>query len=184
MNVHQDAGARRRRSLAAGLALAAALLAMPADAAQGRRGASVVVTTNRRGEIAGELVAVRSDGVLVLAASGTDISIDPADVRLVRISRPSKGGLGGLLGLVSGAAVGYLGGTALAISSGACPDCEAPLTGYAVGFIGAFIGLGAGVSLGEAAGRDMTISLDAAGGRPSAASLGRLRRYARVRDYR
>lgn len=66
------------------------------------------------------------------------------------------------------------------------PRCRAGTGGSSAGDAGrgAFIGLGVGVSLGEAAGRDMAIFLDAADGRPSAASLWKLRRYARVRDYR
>ena len=170
--------------LAAGLALALALIAAPAEAAGGRRGASIIITTKLRGEVAGELIAVKPDAILVLDASSADVSVDMADIHSVRIVKRSKAAVGGLLGLVVGVAGGYLGGIAAATASGACPDCEAPLAGYGFGFIGGFLGMGVGAMIGGAAGRDVTIMLDAASGPPPAAGLRRLRALARVPNYR
>jgi hypothetical protein len=136
----------------------------------------VVLTLKKGGEQAGELVTVRPDALVLLEPSGLDLTIDPAEVRSVRVVRPSKGGLGGMLGLVIGAAGGYLGG----LASGGCPGCEAPLAGYGLGVLGGLVGLGAGAAIGAAAGGDVVVSLDFETGPERAAGLRKLRRYARV----
>ena len=165
----------------AAVLLSALVLAVSsAEAAQGRRGATVVVALKNGGERNGELVAVRTDSLVMVDPEGLDATVELSEARSVRIVRASKGGLGGLIGIVAGAAVGYLGGFALSASSGACPDCEAPLAGYGLGVIGGFVGLGAGALIGESAGRDIVIPLDAVTESERSARLRKLRRYARV----
>jgi hypothetical protein len=136
----------------------------------------VVLTLKKGGEQAGELVTVRPDALVLLDPSGQGRTVDPAQVRSVRVVRSSKGGLGGMLGLVIGAAGGYLGG----LASGGCPGCEAPLAGYGLGVLGGLVGLGAGAAIGGAAGRDVVISLDGETRSERADGLRKLRRFARV----
>lgn len=165
----------------AAVLLSALVLAVSsAEAAQGRRGATVVVALKHGGDRSGELVAVRTNSLVMVDPEGLDATVDLSEVRSVKIVRASKSGLGGLLGIVVGAAVGYLGGFALSASSGACPDCEAPLAGYGLGVISGFVGLGAGALIGESAGRDIVIPLDARAEPERSAQLRKLRRYARI----
>lgn len=161
--------------------LSALVLAVSsADAAQGRRGATVVVALKHGGDRSGELVAVRTSSLVMVDPEGLDATIDLCEARSVRIVRASKGGLGGLLGIVAGAAVGYLGGFAASAASGACPDCEAPLAGYGLGVLGGFVGLGVGALIGGSAGRDIFIPLDARAEPERSAQLRKLHRYARI----
>lgn len=136
----------------------------------------VVVALKKGGDQAGELVTVRPDALALLDPSGLDLTIDPAEVRSVRVVRSSKGGVGGMIGLVIGAAGGYLGG----LASGGCPSCEVPLASYGLGVLGGLVGLGAGAVIGGAAGRDVVVSLDVETGPERMSQLRKLRRYARV----
>jgi hypothetical protein len=168
-----------------GIALAAlaAIMLLAAGPAQAERrsGAKVVVDTGLGyTTIKGELIAVRPDSLLLLDSSGADRSIDVAHVRSVTVIKTSKAGIGGILGLLAGAGGGYLTGYSAAVASGACPDCEAPLTGFACGFFGSFIGLGLGAALGSAAGRDVVIPLGGLSRPELTVQLKKLRRYARV----
>jgi hypothetical protein len=157
------------------------LLAATPIQAKGRSGAKVVVDTGLGyTTIKGELIAVRPDSLLLLDGSGADRSIDVAQVRSVTVVKTSKAGIGGILGLLAGVGGGYLVGYTAAVASGACPDCEAPLSGFAGGFFGCFIGLGAGASLGSAAGRDVVIPLGGLSRTELTTQLKKLRKYARV----
>jgi hypothetical protein len=164
------------------MALAAIMLLAAGPAQAGRRsGAKVVVDTGLGyTTVKGELIAVRPDSLLLLDGSGADRSIDVAHVRSVRVVKTSKAGIGGILGLLAGASGGYLVGYSAAVASGACPDCEAPLTGFAGGFFGCFIGLGLGAALGSAAGRDVVIPLGGLSRAELTTQLKKLRKYARV----
>ena len=168
-----------RTSISTALTLLLILAGLPAHAGP-RTGAKVSVMTRSGARYQGELVAVKPASVLLLDQFGWDQSIDLSDVQTVHIHRKSNAVPGALLGLVIGAGGGYLAGIASARAGGACPDCEAPLSGYAIGIVGGFIGLGAGAVLGRGAGRDLVISFCGLTEAGRTAQIRRLRRYARV----
>lgn len=170
-----------RRKVIAALAVLLLIVSIPARA--GRRGGKVVVETGlSHVPIKGELIAVKSDSLLILDDLGADTSVQLAYVRSVRVVRSSKGGIGAMLGLVVGAAGGYFGGYSAAVASGACPDCEAPLSGYGLGILGGLVGLGAGAVIGSAAGRDIEIPLGGLSKPEMTVQLKKLRRYARIAE--
>lgn len=168
-----------RTSISTALTLLMILAGLSAHAGP-RTGAKVSVMTRSGASHEGELIAVKPASVLLLDQFGWDQSIDLSDLQTVHIHRRSKAVPGALLGLVIGAGGGYLAGFASARAGGACPDCEAPLSGYAIGIVGGVIGLGAGAALGGGAGRDLVISFRGLTEAGRTAQLRRLRRYSRV----
>jgi hypothetical protein len=169
----------KARAVAAVLIVATALAAVPAGAGQ-RKGARVMIAMRAGGPVEGELIAVKPSSLLIVDPSGGDRSLALADIRSVTVIRRSKAGIGGTVGLVAGAVGGYFIGYASAVASGACPDCEAPLSGYGIGFLGGLFGLAIGVAVGGASGRDVVVPLGGLSEAGQAAQLKKLRQYARV----
>ncbi|MCJ7485593.1 MAG: hypothetical protein MUQ25_05430 [Candidatus Aminicenantes bacterium] len=82
----------------------AGLLGLPAGlSAKQRRGADIIVTRLDGSQHEGELIAVKTDSLLLLSA-GKGLSIDIADIRAVRIVRKSRAGLFAGLGGAAGLA--------------------------------------------------------------------------------
>ncbi len=179
MRAGNDLKAKWVKLLAATLALSAILAGTEAMGRE-RRGATVIVTLKQWSQASGELIAVKPASILLLESSGRDLSIELAELRSVRVLKKSKAGAGAFFGLVVGAAGGYFGGYASAVASGACPDCEAPLSGYMFGIISGLIGLGVGGMIGDAAGRDVVIPIGGQTGPELAVQVRKLRQYARV----
>ena len=173
------------RGQAVAIAMAVSLVMLAAEAVgQVKRGATVLVTTKQGSQVGGELVAVKSTSIVLLEPSGKDFSLDMAEVHSVLVIRKSKIGQGAILGLLAGVAGGYAGGAAYAEASGMCPGCEAPMARAGLGVLGGVLGLVGGVIVGASAGHDLNIILDDATAPSFAASLQKLRKYARVQDYR
>ena len=74
--------------------------------AQERRGAMVVVTRKTGGQVAGELIAVRQDSLLLLSPVGKDESVDIPDIWTIEIVRKHKAGSGFLIGFLAGGIAG------------------------------------------------------------------------------
>jgi len=69
--------------------------------AKERRGAKLIVTKNDGQLIEGELITVKPNSLLLLDTEGKDVSVDIADIKVIKIvKKPQvvKGVLGGLLG--------------------------------------------------------------------------------------
>ena len=93
-----------------GSVLAVLLCAAPAGiAAEERRGAAVLVLRSDGLEVPGELIAVKTDSLL-LRRGGADISIPRAKIYSVQILRRSKRGTGTLVGFLIGASAGFIAG--------------------------------------------------------------------------
>ena len=100
----------RLPGVAAALVLVTAVLSPVRLAAQGTRGATVVVTKLDGTPQSGELIAVKPDSLLLLSPAGRDVSVGRGEIRMVRIVRKSPtaflilfGGLAGAGALGSGA---------------------------------------------------------------------------------
>ena len=133
------------------VALVISLLALPADlSAKEKRGATLIVTRLDGSQVAGELIAVKPDSLLLLSYGG-DESIDLADVKTVRIVRKSRVGL--FAGLAGAA------GTIFGVYWGSVDD-ELRASGGVLLGIGIFGGLGAlaGLTLGLVKGIDTTFN--------------------------
>jgi hypothetical protein len=140
-------------------ALIVLFLVLPAGlSAKERRGANLVVTRLDGSQVAGELIAVKRDSLLLLSY-GRDESIDLADIKSIRIVRKSRAGKGALYGFLAGAVGGALWGSAN----------QAPMWGNdTVWVAGAYygaIGLLSGLLLGSVAGVDSSFTV---AGKPEA----------------
>ncbi len=89
------------------LFLVFSLLALSSNLlAKERRGANLVITKKDSRQVKGELIAVKENSLLLLdSESGADVSIDIADIRIIRIVKK-----GALYGLAIGGGWGLLEG--------------------------------------------------------------------------
>jgi len=103
----------------------------------------------------GELIAVKPNSLLLLDASGKDVSADIADIKAIRIMKKSKfwtgAGIGVLIGGAAGAILGYSSGD------------DDP---------------------GAGAGKDKTFQIEGMPDSEIQKTLDKLRKKARIRDYK
>jgi hypothetical protein len=109
-------------------------------AAGGRRGANLVITRLDGTRVSGELVAVKSESLLLLTYNAAGASVDLSDIKSVRIMRRSRAGLfAGIAG-----AAGLAGGTLWCLSEFRGEEDQAALSvigGLCLGAVGALSGL-------------------------------------------
>jgi len=157
--------------------------------AQERRGAKLIVTKLDGQLIEGELITVKPNSLLLLDTEGKDVSVGIADIKVIRILRKSKVWTGVGYGLLIGGGVGALlgfaggGGTYPGIPWGTYQTTsgeEALIYGIAFGFVGLFLG---GIA-GAAAGKDKTIQIEGSYPKTIEFHLEKLRKKARIRDYK
>ena len=81
--------------------------------AKERRGATLIITKKDGQQIKGELITVKPNSLLLLDTEGKDVSVDIADIKVIRIVKKSKvlQGLG--FGLLIGAGLGALNGAVM-----------------------------------------------------------------------
>lgn len=90
------------------VALAIILSVLPTGLSAGdRRGPDLVVTKLDGTRVAGELIAIRPDSLLLLE-NGRDVSIPRSEIDIVRLVRRSRGGLWAAIGGGVGAAAGAI----------------------------------------------------------------------------
>jgi hypothetical protein len=160
--------------------------------AKERRGAKLIV--QRRGDqvqtrykdtpwetsvmtgIRGELIAVKPNSLLLLDTEGKDVSIDIADIKVIRVVKKSKLLLGAGIGLVVFGACGALRGSA------SHPDDSAYMLWG--GILGGGAGLLVGALIGAVAGTDKTIQIEGMSDLEIREALDKLRKKARIRDYK
>jgi len=188
------------------LFLISSFLTLPANLnAKERRGATLIIqrkgdqvrrvkktrfdgtpweTTDITG-IWGELIAVKPNSLLLLDASGKDVSVDIADIKAIRIVKKSKFfqslGIGLLIGGAAGALIGY--------SDGDDPyDNFFSWTAEQKAGIGAIsfglVGLTLGGIAGLTSGTDKTIQIEGMSDLEIREALEKLRKKARIRDYK
>jgi hypothetical protein len=142
-----------------------------------RRGANLVITLKDGQQIKGELIAVKTDSLLLLSPSRKDESVNTVDIKSIKVVRKSRAGTGFVLGLVSGILVGVLWGHNQ-------PDPEengaTSIGALWGGGVGALIGLG----VGAAASSDETIHFEGKSESDRAMALADLRYKARIPDFK
>jgi hypothetical protein len=167
------------------MVLALLILVLPgALSARERRGAKLGITLKDGYYVAGELIAVKPDSLLLLNPAQKDESVDHASIRSIRIIRKSKAGLGAACGILA-AVVGTV-----IVSSGQ-KESDNPLTllgqgmevaGAAISF--GTIGLGIGIGGGLLAGKDKLMQLEGKSESEVRQALAYLRGKARIRDFK
>jgi len=135
--------------------LVVSFLVLPAGlSAKERRGANLIVTRLDGSQVSGELIAVKRDSLLLLSA-GTDLTIDLADIKSIRIVRKSRAGRGAFLGSMGGALTGGV----LGAVSGGIDEYTSGEAAVVLGFFFGVIGGLGGLSLGTIMGVDTTIAV-------------------------
>jgi hypothetical protein len=166
---------------ATAVALVVWLIAFPGFlAAQGRRGASVLVTLKDGSQVGGELIAVKPDSLLLLSYVGRDQAVPLADIESVamKVNRKGKGGSGFLAGaLIGGIAGGLFAANQIKNEETEFPGLTAVLSPLIAGSLGGLIGMAIG-----SAGRSSreTILIAGVSAEELANALARLRKIARV----
>jgi len=149
--------------------------------AKERRGAILIIIKKDGEQIEGELIVVKKNSLLLFV--GKDVSIDIEDIKIIRIVKKSKVlkgmGIGLLIGAGGGAILGYAQGDdygTMAMTA----EGKALAFGMAFGFLGLLTGLG----FGAAAGTDKTIQLEGMTDSEIKEALEKLRKKARIPDYK
>jgi len=81
--------------------------------AKERRGAKLIITKTDGQQIRGELITVKPNSLLLLSITGRDVSVDVADIKVIRIVKKSKFWTGAVIGLCVGIPLGYYVGDSL-----------------------------------------------------------------------
>ena len=136
--------------------------------AKERRGAKLIVTKKDGQQIRGELITVKPNSLLLLNTEGKDVSVDIADIKIIKIKRKSKALLGAGIGLLAGIVAAKIG----IINQ--------------IYFAGIFIitGMITGGLWGGYIGRDKTIQIEGMSDLEIREAMDKLRKKARIRDYK
>jgi hypothetical protein len=155
-----------------------------------KHGANLIIQKINGQQIEGELITVKPNSLLLLdRKSGADVSVDIADIKVIRIVKKSKVLEGAGLGLLICGGIGALGGFAMGDTThrgwyGSTYKSTRSEEALGFGIMFGFIGLSIGALLGSSAGKDEAIPIE---GKPPAFiefNLEKLRKKARIRDYR
>ena len=155
--------------------------------AKERKGADLIIQKKDGTQIRGELIAVKQTSLLLLEReSGGDVSINIADIKVIRIVKKSKLLLGAGIGLLCGAVIGALIGLAEGedpVKGGVPPplSVEDKVLGY--GFWFGFSGGSLGGIAGAIAGTDKIIQLEGKSDSEIQEILEKLRKKARVKNF-
>ena len=149
--------------------------------AKERRGAKLLITKKDGQQVQGELITVKPNSLLLLNTEGKDESIDIADIRVITIVKKSKVGKGALYGLLIGGVIGVVEGIREGKDGFIFSSSElAAMGGLVFGLLGALLGAG----IGAAAGKDKTIQIEGMTDSEIQEALDKLRKKARIRDYK
>jgi len=148
--------------------------------AKEKRGAKLVITEKDGQQIEGELITVKPNSLLLLDTEGKDVSVGIADIKVIRVVKKSKGLLGAGLGFLVCGGVGAL------IAPNLQPWSDGRELGWTL-FIGALGGAGGlliGGITGALLGTDKTIQIEGMTDKKIRKALDKLRKKARIRNYK
>jgi len=155
---------------------------------QERREGDIVITKKDGHKIAGELITIKPNSLLLLDTEGKDVSIDIADIRTIRILKKEKDAMGAGIGVVVGGCIGLYG----IISSYNASVNRGEDGGFisylllgslvvpVVAIVGGFIGGSAGAIMRT----DKTIYLEEMTDSEIREVMNKLSKKARIRDYK
>jgi len=141
-----------------------------------KQGAKLIITKKDGSQAAGELITVKEKSLLLLNTEGWDLSVGIADIRDIRILKRSKARTGAGIGLV----IFGLGGM-LAPHLGGASD---PWYWSQVGVLTGAAGLIVGAIVGGLFGIDKKIRFEGMTDSEIRETMDKLRKKARIRDYR
>lgn len=161
--------------------LVLSLLVLSGNMYAEKKGALLVITKKDGLPVEGELIGIKESSLVLLdTVTYRDVSVDVESIKFISIVKKSKVLLGAGLGLVLGGSIGALYGT----STDTYDSDLRPLAFIVYGGGGAALGALIGGLLGVSAGKDEIIQIEGKSGSEISNVLGRLRKKARIPDYR
>jgi len=155
--------------------------------AKERRGVKLIIAKTEGQQIRGELIAVKPNSLLLLDTEGKDVSVDIGDIRIIRRVKKSKSGTGFFFGLLIGGSSGVLLGSLYAKKEKSrrgllseFAGLAIPVLGLGLGVAGAFLG----VEIARSAAREEKIQIEGMTDSEIQETLDKLRKKARIRDYK
>lgn len=150
------------------------------------KGAKLIVAKKDGQLIEGELITVKPNSLLLLNAEGRDVSVGIGDIRIIRIVKKSKAMIGATFGALAGGSTGaivsaLIGKPAPIIFSSMATEKSTILSGMFFGFI---IGTVCGGLIGASEGIDKKIQIEGMSNSEIQETLEKLRKKARIRDYK
>ncbi len=144
--------------------------------AKERRGAKLLITKKDGQQIEGELITVKPTSLLLLNTDGKDVSVGIADIKVIRVVKKSGAGIGAGIGFVIGA--GFV--TILNLSLAEYDR----ISWFYVPLVGAICSLPGLVIGAIIVGKDKTIQIEGMTDSEIQETLDKLRKKARIRDYK
>ncbi len=175
-----------KKFIALFLAFSLMMLSVNLDAKE-RRGAKLIITKKDGQQIRGELITVKPNSLLLLdSGTGADESVDIKDIVVITIAKKSKALVGATFGSFAGGGIGavvvpLIGKPAPIIFSSMAAEKKTILSGLFFGFI---IGAVCGGLIGADSGTDKTFQIEEMSDSEIQEALDKLRKKARIRDYR
>ena len=147
-----------------------------------KHGAKLIITKKNGYQTEGELIAVKPNSLLLLSITGRDVSVEIEEIKIIRIEKKSKM----LLGVGLGAAICIVGGGLLGIVlPGEPPVGDSGLEfGLMMGACFSPIAAIVGGTIGGIVGIDKTIYFEGMSDSEVSEALDKLRKKARIRDYK
>ncbi len=151
-----------------------------------KQGANLIIQKINGQQVSGELITAKQDSLLLLDTEGKDVSIDIADIKVIRIVKKSQFWVGATFGSLTGGGIGAIVGALIEkpapiILSSLAAEKKTILGGIFFGFI---IGAVGGGLIGASEGTDKTIQLIGMTDSEIQEVLDKLRKKARIRDYK
>ena len=144
-----------------------------------RKQGAIIITKKNGYQTEGELIAVKQNSLLLLSITGRDVSVDIEDIKVVTIVKKSKAGLGAGIGFLICGGVGALIGSKSQLTEGDELMWALIFGGFA-GLGGFVIGAFGGAMLGT----DEKIQIEGMTDSEIREALDKLRKKARIRDYK
>ncbi len=160
--------------------LVSSLLVLSSDLYAKKRGAQLIIGKKDGLAIEGELITIKPNSLLLLDTEGKDVSVEIEEIKTIRIVKKSKARAGAGAGIII-----LGGGTALYVATvnEVDPEDEWKLVLF-VGAIGAVVGLLVGGTIGAIMGTDKTIQIVGMTDPEIRYAMDKLRKKARIRDYK
>ena len=146
--------------------------------AKEKRGAKLIITKKDGQQVQGELITVKPNSLLLLDTEGKDVSVNIADIKAIRVKKKSKILVGFII-------FGSLGALLCAASAAANGDDGSPVGAAILGAL--YFGGGGALTAvieGAAAGKYKTIRIEGKSDKKIRKAVDKLRKKARIRDYK
>ena len=149
-----------------------------------KRGATLIITKKDGRQIEGELITVKKDSLLLLFARRMDVSVGIEEIKVITIVKKSTFWKGPGLGLLIGGGIGGIMGGILGGSSALEEEIGAAKGAMLGGAVFGITGYLLGEILGPKKGKYKTIQIEGKSDSEIKETLDKLRKKARIPDYK